>query len=696
VKSATALVQNWIILALALCLIGFALLYQCFAERVIYFDEVGLFNPVYTYLHSGKMTYPAHGQFDAMFIHPPTQYFLIAMLMHFGLSVFHAAGLLSVLLFVAFAALVSFSEFPFPIKASLLFSCFLGAFVWNEALVLRPDLTLALCWCSGLVALESARLSHWNKWRLFVGGFFLALASAVHYPGIAAVLGLAVYAAWVWKALPWKEGKIKIGWMLGGACIIGFPYVVLFLIPHGRDVLAFSSSVQRVAPPGTAFQRHMEAYAYWKHWEPALLRLRPVVTILTEPIFRWSIPAAFLAPGLLILLPATRGLALASLPHLLFLLFGARHKQIGYTGYFVPEVILYLVAVTSIFLTAIFAAVQRLNRQSFTVLAVVIVGVALAVGAVTDTPAILGTNVIRTRGIYDFEAGRAAGRAILGSNAVVGTNSAGVWYTCGAAHLYFVTPEISYPSDLSCLDLKRYYGFFDALAVDPHQSWLAYSRQRVSITSSYLDGILQLRGFFFADRRSRFESGLSYMLYSVRRPQRLIGYGVRGNNAYRFEEYSGGDQVLLSAVCPVNATETGELNNDKLKLDFYVVHFRPIPSNQDPRSATDLNIPAAIVSLIADRNRFETDIRPNLKRCTVRDQILGRLNVLDEMQFIRDSDKTDAPMQFYPSFATFRTKVGALPGRSDLLKSNDTPVACKILTPTKVLTPTKILTPTVP
>jgi hypothetical protein len=62
-----------------------------------------LFNPVYTYLHYGKMTPPAHGQFDTMFVHPPAQYFFIAMLMRTGLSVYHAAGALSVLLFMAFS-----------------------------------------------------------------------------------------------------------------------------------------------------------------------------------------------------------------------------------------------------------------------------------------------------------------------------------------------------------------------------------------------------------------------------------------------------------------------------------------------------------------------------------------------------------------------------------------------------------------
>jgi len=156
----------------ALLLVGYAILYQCFSERLIYFDEVGLFNPVYTYLHYGKMTYPAHGQFDTMFVHPPAQYFFIAMLMRTGLSVYHAAGALSVLLFAAFVLLVLTSRFPFPVQVGFLLGGFWGAFIWNEALVLRPDLTLTLAWASGLVALESARLDGWNKVRLAWGGFF--------------------------------------------------------------------------------------------------------------------------------------------------------------------------------------------------------------------------------------------------------------------------------------------------------------------------------------------------------------------------------------------------------------------------------------------------------------------------------------------------------------------------------------------
>ena len=63
---------------------------------------------------------------------------------------------------------------------------------------------------------------------------------------------------------------------------------------------------------------------------------------------------------------------------------------------------------------------------------------------------------------------------------------------------------------------------------------------------SYVDGLLQLRGFFFADRKDYEQfgvatTGVSYMLYAVERPQQLVGYGVSGQTIYRFQEQPSGD-----------------------------------------------------------------------------------------------------------------------------------------------------------
>ncbi len=158
----TRSVLNWMVAVLAVFLIGYAVFYQCFSERAVYFDEVGLYNPVYMYLHFGKMTYPAHDQFDTMYIHPPVYYWLVALMMRTGLSVYHLLRLITVMVFAVFAGFVAWSRFPFPVKCALLFGCFLGAFVWNEALVLRPDLILALSWAMrpGVLERAAGRLAH--------------------------------------------------------------------------------------------------------------------------------------------------------------------------------------------------------------------------------------------------------------------------------------------------------------------------------------------------------------------------------------------------------------------------------------------------------------------------------------------------------------------------------------------------------
>src|SRR5262249_32995655 len=158
------------------------------------------------------------------------------------------------------------------------------------------------------------------------------------------------------------------------------------------------------------------------------------------PLFRWSIPAALVGPPLLLLLPSTRALAIAALPHLLFILFGARHKQVNYTGYLAPEIALYLAATLSVGLTAVFALASRLRRGRL-VATIGTAGVAAALIA-TEVPSLVIGDVRRTSGLYDFEVGRAAARLTVGPDAVVGAASAGVWYTGGATHLYFVNPDI--------------------------------------------------------------------------------------------------------------------------------------------------------------------------------------------------------------------------------------------------------------
>ena len=51
-----------------------------FAPRKGGVDEVTLMNPVYMKLTTGRLTYPAHGFFDGMYVHPPVHVSEVALL----------------------------------------------------------------------------------------------------------------------------------------------------------------------------------------------------------------------------------------------------------------------------------------------------------------------------------------------------------------------------------------------------------------------------------------------------------------------------------------------------------------------------------------------------------------------------------------------------------------------------------------
>jgi hypothetical protein len=663
---------RWLAALFCLILLAAALLYQCFSERVIYYDEIALHNPIYMSLHYGKISAPAEGQYDSLLIHPPTQYLLIANLMRGGLSLLRAAGFLSVIWFFIFCVLVVSSRFPFPVQIGCLFGGFLGVFVWNEALTLRPDLMLTLCWLTGLVALETARLDQWSRWRLAVGGVFIVLPAAAHYVGAAACGALPLFALWIWKTADPGQVRSRWLWMFGGAAAVGIPTLLFVFLPHAREVLRFAQTVNGFHQ-ASPFSHHMEAYANWNRHFSAALNTRPVVTLLTAPLFRFLIPAAFAAPALLALLPSTRGMAVASLPHLFFLLFGAGYKQTTYTGYFAAEVTLYLIAFTSVVISVMFIALRQIKWKWLRVGLSTFVTAGLAVAALTDVPAAMGSKRQLTRGVYDLEIARAAGRGILGRDAVVGASSPGVWFTGGAETFYNVNRDITFAPSIECIDLKRYFATFDAIALDQMNSWVAINRQRVSVTTAYLDGTLQARGFFFGDRRDSTESALSYMVYTARPTHDFTGYGVKGDTIYRFQADPGGDQVYTAAECPLTDAEgPGALSNANLNLDFYARLFKPFPARMEGTGEEAHRLPsAAIVSFVVDRKRFDEDLRPRLARCTIRDQVPGTLTPADAKTFLRHSEITDSTIRFPRSYADVQVIIQTRAGNFEIPKSCD-------------------------
>src|SRR5262249_45115752 len=133
----------------ALAMTAAVIFYLAFATRPMVYDEVVLYNPIYMYLHTGVMTYPAHHHFDDMTVHPPPHYLVIAWLMRLGFSLYHAAAVLPSLLFLVLCILLLRSSFALHLRVSIAAGVFLSAFVWNYTYTIRPDMDMALAWMTG-------------------------------------------------------------------------------------------------------------------------------------------------------------------------------------------------------------------------------------------------------------------------------------------------------------------------------------------------------------------------------------------------------------------------------------------------------------------------------------------------------------------------------------------------------------------
>src|SRR4029077_16470721 len=162
-------------------------------------------------------------------------------------------------------------------------------------------------------------------------------------------------------------------------------------------------------------------------------------------------------------LPTTRALALAALPLEVFVLLFAGHKH---AYYYVHEISLYCGAVVAGGATLADRLVAaKLPRWQLLTRHVVLTAVALMAGA---TLLAAKWNSSRTENRLEWreqeaEVARAAGKAILGTNARVGSRI-GAWYSSGAAHWANFSAELLYRPLPANFDVAQYVSHVDAVA----------------------------------------------------------------------------------------------------------------------------------------------------------------------------------------------------------------------------------------
>jgi hypothetical protein len=425
------------------------------------------------------------------------------------------------------------SVFPSPVKLGLLFSIgFLAT--TGETITLcfgtRPEGEVQAAWLLGLVLLESGRLDHWNRLRLFAGALFLTWASGIHYYAAFAFSGVAVYLVWAVRSLGWRHGRGRVIALCAGGCVFGGLYLAFFLIPCWRFILAEVHAVSGPGSVGLSIARHLDLYRRWSQdpYRPALVRLA----------MGSGVPLLVFSSATLAAVRTTRGLALAALPLQLSLLLFTWHKA---EFYVVHECVLFAAALATGILVCADHTLKRFSPAPRLAFHSAAAG-ALCICLVWGSSMLANATVSLQPKVHEVVVARAASRQILGPNARV-SGPVAAWYASGASHWANIQADLA--PDALLFDAPAYFSNLDAVA-----DYL-YDSGSGPLSSWYSDGTVKLRGFFLARPATSFA-------WSIERPPRAAGGGIRGAAwsplPFSIQEDPSGDYQVLSAACPPEHT----------------------------------------------------------------------------------------------------------------------------------------------
>jgi hypothetical protein len=485
-----------------------------------------------------------------------------------------AAALVPVILWTVLAiAAGMFCRFSLVARFALAAGVLAGILMWAPAYFIRPDVHMAVAWVAGLIVLEGARLGGWNAAGLALGAFLLTLASELHYPMTPAFLGVAVYAVWMARELGLKRAAPRLGALVGGALILGIPYLVLFVIPHYSEIRGFAGGANGGFHPLRAFQGEIAAYRAMA----ASGQGGSFLSAVAAPFTHSRVPVAVAFIPFFLWRRDTRGIALACLPSVLFItFFDTENHELYDTGSFT----LYFIAVAYA-VGLVVTTVARRVRASGTV-APLIAGLGvLAVLLVFGRPAI---NYFGTRTSHpthrEMDIARAAGRAVIGVNGVVASFDASqVWYTTGGSAYYPLWRDIFPQTNLQQLNLQGYLRELPALAESNLGAGVSYWAAQ---------GLVKARGFYF-DWPLSPATRIRYIIYSsISQP--VVGVARGARSAFVFATQSNGPWEFLSASCQGTSAELGEIGPWSLTAD--------VPSSPGT-SGVRRGAPRAILSVVA-------------------------------------------------------------------------------------------------
>jgi len=642
---------KWIVLAVGV-FIALSIMYLAFCiYRGIDIDELTLFNPVYTFFHTGRMTYPIHRFFGILDVHPPIHYIEIALLMKLGLNFYFAEAIPKVILSLLTIYFLCYGRFPSITKLGLLFGFFCSIIfitIGYSYFAVRPDLPMALALFCGLILLEDARIDEWNSKKLFLGSFFITYASGLHYPGIPACSGIVVYIILALHDLNFAKAKTKLFAMIAGSSLFAIPFLVLFVIPHWTGILKSFTGTQ---PLGEGLKgglaAHFEAYHSFLSYFQFKANLDYKDLLL--PVLKFNIPAIFVSAVLLSMNAATRGIALAGLPVPLAILFSS-HKS---GGYYLPEFMLYISGVVivsaslAIWLFNNFIPIKY-RRFSIPVIATVL-SMFFVLSLLTEFRRFPYAGLTLKPHIHRMDIARAAGREMVGPDALVGGRYA-PWYVSGADHYVNIYKIMWAP--IGNLNLSTYLSQFDYIGEYNHMCDGTSNERKESFVSWYADSTLYLTGFFF----DKFQMAtMSYILMKTNKPETVTGFGLRQDGLlYRFKEDDAGDFIFISFICPTDVILSPAYINYSDIINYNTF-------NLPKRNETEQQM--MVGTLLTTRKAYQEMGLLKKDNFSVRDAIPGHLSLVDMDLLMAKYKKEDREIQFYRSTHLALLARGLFPGK---------------------------------
>jgi hypothetical protein len=626
-ESLTRVVDRLVIALAALIALGTMLAAFC-VRRLYGTEEAGLLNVPYMIAEYGKLAFPLYGYwfnaaYDKLFVHMPTHYFVVGVLMRLGISLYYAEACATVFFILLSLWLICTLRAEPSVKLGLTMgfgaavAMFASIFPVDYFFHLRPDAHMAMAWFAGLLTLEHARLGRWKNAPLFWGAALMTYASTVHFSGAIAFTSVAVYLVLAWRDLSFPAWTRKTAVVALGGTSVAAPFLFFYLIPNWFEIRNFTEATQAlgdwrwtIATNFSLYPRFYESAMMYRVGTWDLISASPVLLAL-----RWSLPPFVAATVLLALRRSTRALAVSGLVVPSFLFFYSRRKLVQYL---LPEATLVLVGFWVLVASACWyiATRDRTGRWGqFTMPAAV--GL-FAIQLIVGTPALRNVRLTLTPRLHEMVIERALGRTIVGADAMV-ASQLGLWYVTGATRWFDTTKDLLWtiPEEAPPTFWRR----FDAVACHL-ESWQPTNTGWNEATL-YRDGFLSLRGFYVAPSPAAIRG---WTLFSVDRPSAVQGYfwqnGTQQHygNLQHFVQSPHGSYELVTGVT------NGPTDTTRPRLET----IADVVRQARPLLVSFLALPRR-ANVVDEQEYIFVMLAPSTSYAPVRDTLRSRTRLLDEV-----------------------------------------------------------------